>query len=601
MLASLHLTHFRSLAMTPKMKFLNGAVQSVNAAALLLGSAGLLSRLLGVFRDRLLASKFGAGRELDIYYAAFQIPDFMFVIFLLGAGSAAILPIFQEYLARNVEEAKQLISGLSTIFVVGSILAATVAFFGAPLFLFAITPGFSPDERSLTLILTRIMLLSPILLGLSSIFSSVVQSFQRFFAYALAPILYNLCIIIGIFAFVPFWGIQGLAFGVILGSFLHFLTMFLTARHLLPVQHPVLNSLANEGVKRVIFLSFPRVLSISLTNLTILVLIAIGSTLAEGSIAVFQLAHNLYFLPIGIFGVSYAVAVFPRMSRAYIAHNAQGFFEELFLGIRSILFWTIPVMVLFIVLRAHIVRVALGAGEFSWEDTRLTAAILAALSITMFAGALSSLLIKGFYALENTWKPLFINVGTSLFSIGLAYGLSSILSHESKFSVALKYIFRISDLPHTEVLGLGLGFSIGLALNIALLYSSLKRLAAKTFYEILPTHLEKKGTVPDLVKSDEGKFSKWYSFPKASVFKITSASLLAGGAAYIIRVSFSELLPLTTFLQVLTQGAVAGTVGFAIYFGALFLMREESVYAVYKTIRNRLFKVKILPETWGGE
>lgn len=590
------------------MSFLNSAVQSVNAAALLLGSAGLVSRLLGVLRDRMLASHFGAGRELDIYYAAFQIPDLLSVIFLLGAGSAAILPIFQEYLAKDEEEARRLISDLSQLFITGAVLAAAVAFFIAPWFLFAVAPGFSAEERAVTLTLTRIMLLSPIFFGLSGIFSSVLQSFQRFLAYALAPILYNLGIIVGILAFVPLGGIIGLALGVILGSFLHFLIMFITARRLGFASHiprPNLGRIVwhgyGDGVKRVVTLSLPRVLSISLTNLTFLALIAIGSTLAEGSIAVLQLAQNLYFLPIGIFGVSYAVAVFPRMSRAFIARDAKEFFNELHLGIRSILFWTLPAMTLFVVLRAHIVRVALGAGEFSWEDTRLTAAVLAALSAAMFAGALSALLIKGFYALENTWKPLFINIGASIFSVLLAYGLTVILSSQSAFSLALTSLFRVSDLPHPEVIGLGLGFSMGLLLNTSLLYFSLRRLAERTFAVKPPA-----SSTPGVDGKTPGVFpaggsTAMYPFPISSILKIITASLLAGATAYLVRISFSETLPLITFMQVLSQGIIAGIVGFTVYFGALFLLREEDVYVIYRTLRSRLFRVKILPAVWDGE
>ncbi|MFN7088721.1 MAG: lipid II flippase MurJ, partial [Candidatus Paceibacteria bacterium] len=349
----------------------------------------------------------------------------------------------------------------------------------------------------------------------------------------LAPILYNLGIIIGIFTFVPLGGIIGLAFGVVLGALLHFLIMFLTANHLgfapldfiLNLNPIYLKNAAIPSdlrsrlrrVKRIVALSFPRVLAISLTNLTLLVLIAIASTLAKGSIAVLQLAQNLYFLPIGIFGVSYAVAVFPRMNRAYIVRDGEEFFRELFFGIRSILFWIVPSMILFIVLRAHIVRVTLGAGAFSWEDTRLTAAVLAALSITMFAGALSTLLIKGFYALENTWKPFFINLSSSLFSLILAYGLVKVLTSGSVFAGTLASLFRISDLPRPEVIGLGLGFSAGLLLNILLLYFSLQRLAEKTFVES-QTATETFGVkLPAKIQTSK-------DFPTASILKIVIAS-----------------------------------------------------------------------------
>ncbi len=560
-----------------RLNLLNHEVTNVHSAALLLAAAGLLSRALGILRDRMLAGTFGAGRELDIYYAAFQIPDFMSVVFLLGAGSAAILPIFQEYLARDRAEARELISRLVSLFSLGAIILAAAVFFLAPFLMHLVTPGFSEEDRAMTILLTRIMLLSPMLLGISSIFSAVVQSFQRFWSYAAAPIFYNVGIIIGVMVFVPLWGVAGLAGGVILGAFLHLLIQIVTiwqlgfapslAQHMFQL---------NAGVGRVIKISFPRVLSVSLSNITLLVLIAVGSGLAAGSIAVLNLAYNLYFVPIGIFGVSYAIAIFPRMSRAYIERDSREFFHELYIGVRTVLFWTVPSAVLFIVLRAHIVRAALGAGAFSWEDTRLTAAALAALAVSVAAGALSSLLIKGFYALENTWKPLFINIGASLVSIGGAIFWAQSLSHPSAFTGTILSLFRIADLPHPEVLGLAAGFSLGMLLNIIFLYWTLDRFAEKVFHECYP-------------------------FPWGALFKIIMAALVGGAAAYFVRASFSETLPLITFLQVLLQGTASALVGFGVYFGTLYLLKSEDVHSFFAALRRRLFRVKSLPRVWDGE
>lgn len=556
-------------------KFSNG-IYSVNAAALLIGAASLLSRILGVLRDRILAAHFGAGRELDIYYTAFQVPDFMSVIFLLGAGSAAILPIFQEYLARDKKEAVDLISELSSIFITGSILFSLVIFIFVYPLIHIISPGFTVEEQMLTAVLTRIMLLSPILFGLSSIFSAVIQSCQRFWAYALAPVLYNMGIIIGILFFVPILGVKGLAFGVVMGAALHLGVSFLAVRDF-GFSPKLIWFGVTEGIKKVLKLSFPRVLSISLSQVTVLVLMALGSTLAQGSIAVFNLAQNLYFVPIGLFGVSYSVVIFPRLSRAYIQKSGQEFFKELFWGIRSILFWILPSMVLFIVLRAHLVRVVLGAGAFSWEDTRLTAAVLAGLTIAMFSAALSPLFIKAFYALENTRRPLLINFFAFFLSVSLAFIWTKVLAVPSFWSKDVLWpLFKIADLPDSRVIGLALGLSIGSVVNIFLLYGALKRLAFNIFNEYYPP-------------------------PLKAILKICIASLVGGMAAYIVRVSFSETLPLITFIRVLGQGIMAGLVGFGVYFGMLFFLGNEEIYSLGQTFRRKLFRVGILPSSWDGE
>lgn len=564
------------------MRFLNGEIANIHSAAFLLGAAGLLSRLLGVLRDRLLAGHFGAGRELDVYFAAFQVPDFMSLVFILGAGSAAILPIFQDALSKDRKEAHKLISHLVTLFLAVSAGVALLFFLFTPLLVRLVAPGFSPAEKELVSLLTRIMLISPILLGLSSIFSAVLQSFQRFLAFALAPVLYNIGIIVGIIFFVPFWGLQGLAWGVIAGAFLHLLIQLgpvmdlgFTPRIAPHLFGDTMKMFFYGPVARVFRLSFPRFLSLSVTHITIVILVALGSTLAEGSIAVFKLANNLFFVPIGIFGVSYAIAIFPRIHRSFIKKDASGFYKDFFLGIRTILFWIIPLAVFFIVLRAHIVRVALGAGAFSWEDTRLSAAVLAVMALAMFAEGIASLLIKAFYALENTWLPLVINISTSAVSVLSAFIFTALFASASPLAKIMTGILRVSDLEHPEVLGLAFGFSLGVSLNIFLLYLALKWLSKRAL----------------------GVYER---FPWGAILRITIAALLAGGAAYGVRVSFSETLPLITLFQVLAQGVLAGLAGFAVYFGALFLLRSEEAYSLVYAIRRRVLKPKVLPEHWDG-
>ena len=468
-----------------KLEFLNHGVSNIHAAALVLGAAGFLSKLLGVFRDRLLAAHFGAGRELDIYYAAFQIPDFVLTIFLLGGASSAILPVFQEYIASDRAKARRLISQLATLFVVGASAVCIAVFFLAPFLIHFVAPGFSEEDGNRVVGLTRLMLLSPILFGLSGILSAVIETFRRFVAYALSSVFYNAGIIIGIVALVPLFGVWGLGFGIVIGALFNFLT------YLFPVIdlgfEPYFSwGGVSDGIKRIMRVSVPRVFSVSVSQLTSLALVAYASTLPAGSIAVFTLAQNLYFMPIGVFAIGYTVAIFPRMSRASIEKNGHLFFYEFFLGIRSILFWIMPSAVLFIVLRAHIVRVALGAGAFSWEDTRLTTALLATFMVALTAGSLVSFLVKGFYALENTWYSFVVNILGSIASIALSVFFARTLVIHSALGNAISALFRIQDLPHPEVVGLGLGFSLGLIINVGLLYIVFMAFAKTKFSARVP-------------------------------------------------------------------------------------------------------------------
>ncbi|TSC68497.1 MAG: virulence factor, partial [Parcubacteria group bacterium Gr01-1014_66] len=345
------------------LRMLTREISQVYAAAFLIGSAGVASRLFGILRDRILAARFGAGRELDIYYAAFQIPDLLATLFLLGAGSSVILPFFQARVEEHREEAYRFIARLLIIFISSALLCLLISLFMAPRLVSLIVPGFSLEERAITTALTRIMLLSPLFLGISWILSSVAESFHRFWAYAMAPLCYNVGIIIGILFFSPQWGLWGLGGGVVLGAFLHLATQIFAVRDLWRwrvlfteeiklLMRPA--RLFESRVREVMRISLPRVLSLSFNRLTLMILIGIGSWFAQGSIAVFTLAQNLYFVPVGVFGLSYTVALFPHMSRAWREKEGKNFLAHVFLGIRSISFWIIPISVLLIVLRAHV-------------------------------------------------------------------------------------------------------------------------------------------------------------------------------------------------------------------------------------------------------
>lgn len=559
-----------------KFSFLNGEISRLHSAAFLLGAAGLLSRFLGIFRDRLLAGRFGAAGELDVYYAAFQIPDFLSTLFILGAGSAAILPVFQEELAHSKERARRIISALHTGFFLGAGLCGLVVFFAAPLVIRFIAPGFDAAGQMRVVELTRIILLSPLLLGLSSILSSVTQAYSRFWAYALAPIFYNIGIIMGIVVLVPFFGLKGLAFGVVAGACMHFLVQLVTASNL-GFRPEFALSGAGEGISKVISASLPRVLSLSLGQITFLGAIALASTLAEGSISVMQLAYNLFSVPVGILGVSYAVALFPRLNKSYLTRDATLFYSEFFIGVRTIIFWIAPILVLFIVLRAHIVRVALGTGLFSWEDTRLTAAVLAALMVTLISSSLVSLFMRAFYALEDTWRPLAINITASAISLSCAYIFTKLFRPGAwVFQPVLVSLFRITDLPHPEIVGLVLGFALGQAVNGILLYSALMQLARRKL----------------------GAHSK---NPYHGFAGVVVASGAAAAIGYTVRASFSQALPLVSFLHVFVQAAAVVIAGFGVYCAMLHWLGNEEFSALSRVLQRRIFGLRFLPKVWSDD
>ena len=435
------------------------ASNSIASAAVVLGLAGLFSRLLGVYRDRLLATTFGAGATLDVYYAAFRIPDFIFNLLVLGALSAGFIPVFSEYLNKSKEEAWRLAQAV--LFVLFFVLIAVCAllFIFAPWLMQFLTPGFDQENITMTVGLTRIMLLSPILLGVSSVFGGILQSLKRFLAYSLAPIFYNLGIIFGIVVFVRFYGIDGLAWGVVMGSFLHLLMQLLVS-YKLGWRWINLKFWQENGLVEVIRLMGPRTLALAITQINLVVITIIASGLQEGRLAIFTLAQNLAHVPIGLFGISFAVAAFPVLSSQYAEKKELAFSQTIYKTLTQILFFLFPSLVVFALLDEQIVRLVLGAGEFDWASTLLTARTLLYFIPGILAQALLPLFARAFYAQKNTRHPLYaagvglvLNAILGIWLAGLfgVIGLAMAFSLASLVQVILLMIWQFSKIPKTDV------------------------------------------------------------------------------------------------------------------------------------------------------
>lgn len=553
----------------------NREVSSLHAAALILGGAAFLSRLLGLLRDRLLAARFGAGDALDAYYAAFQIPDILFTVFLIGSASAAVLPIFLEYEGKNRASAERFISNLITVFGVLALAVAALSVAFAPQLMALAAPGFSGEKMATAVSITRLVMINAVFFGVAGILSSVLQARRRFFVFALPPIFYNLAIIAGLFFFVPFLGVEGLGYGVLLGGLLQVLIQLPAFRAMGFGFRPSFDW-REPGLKRVAAVALPRVLALSMNQVTIAALAAIASFFAAGSISVFKLAANLMYVPVGLFGVSYALAVFPKLSGASVRGQGKQFREDVAVGFRNILFWTLPFVTLFIVLRAHIVRVVLGSGAFNWEDTRLVAAALAVLAVAVISESILPLITRAFYALGRTTKPLLWNVVVSLLTIMLAAGLAGLFAARPETLGALARVLRIGDLPPPKIISVALAFSLGSAANAVLLCLALKRAARE-------------------------KLNVELAFEGNAIITMMGASVLAGVAAYLALMPFPSVIATDTFLGIFLQGAVASAVGFLIYGALLFWQNNSEILGVMESFRRRLVNLRKTPQVFETE
>jgi len=425
------------------MKWLNGQSRTLVGASVTLAVFSLVSRFAGLIRDRILASKFGASDVLDVYYVSFNIPDFIFNLLVIGAVSSAFIPIFIEYQSKRKGEEWKITSNFLNVLMV--VVAATVAilFFFVPALINLITPGFTPEKKDLAVLFTRVMLFSPFIFSISVVVGSVLQVFHRFLIYSLAPVMYNIGIIIGALFLEPRFGPLGLAEGVVLGAFLH-LAIQLPAAYRVGFRWQKIISFTGFGIKKIFYLMIPRAIGLGAMQINWIVLNAIATTISIGSVAVLNFANNLQYLPIALVGISVAIASFPTLSREALEKNKRDFTNRITATLRQILFIIIPLSFLVVYLREDIVGVVLGAGRFQVGDVNLTAQILGLFSIGIFAQSIIPFLSRSFYAMQDTKTPVistlisigvniglafwFVSKGLGILGLPLAFGIAGVLN-----------------------------------------------------------------------------------------------------------------------------------------------------------------------------
>lgn len=530
--------------------------RSVTWAAALLGVATLLSKFLGMFRDRLLSGAFGAGAELDAYYAAFRAPDFMFGLFVAGAISAGFIPVFTRYVVRDGNGrmgdasslfASRVISIMGVILALISVVGAACAQWFVPFY----TSGFAPEHQQTAILLTRLMFVSPFFLGLSAVFSGILQTYKRFLVYSLAPIVYNLGIVLGVALLAGRFGIFGAVIGVVVGSFLH-MSIQLVSVLRLGFRFSFLLGLKDDGMKEIGRMMVPRTASLALEHVNLIILTGIASTLGVGSIAVFNLALNLQSLPVGVLGVSFAVASFPFIAELVERGDSDGAKLEFSRIVRLVMFMVIPATVAFVLLRAQIVRVVLGTGNFDWSNTVDTADALALFSISMFAQALLPFIVKTFFAFHNVRFPLMVAAASIVFERLLAWKLIDLGMGTS---------------------GLVLAYSVSAAMRITLLWVLLRVLIGAL---------------------DERRIL-------GSLTVMMAAAVAMGVVMQGIKAMVGSVVDMQTFLGIFTQGALAGTVGIAVYFAVTYLLGSEESRRFVGMARARFSPVRAITPPDGDE
>lgn len=527
--------------------------KNVSLAALILSIFSFLSFLLGILRDRLITGSFGAGNELDSYYAAFRIPDFIAMVLMTGAIGVAVIPIFTKNLVKSKEEAFKYISNFLNLALVGLIIICGILFIFTPQLISLIAPGFSPEKRAITSFLTRIMFLSPILMGISNIISAILRVFQKFLITALAPVFYNLGSIIGIIFFVPKIGISGLAWGIVLGAFLHFI---IQVPALFRIGFKIKNifNFKDSDFLLTLKLTVPRAIGLAANQINLLVITIIGSTLISGSVGIFSLANDLSLPIIGLIAVPFATAVFPALSLSFSKGEKKEMLLKFSSVFRQILFLIIPLSAIAFILRAHLVRIAFGAGRFDWSATKLTAACFGVFMLGLFAQGLIYLMAKTFYSMHNTKIPALVSIISIASTAVLSYFFIWALSFQNFFSIFLGRALKIEGMQNLAVVGLPLAVSLDAVLQISLLLVFLKK------------------------KVDDFHGKEILS----SLKKILAATLLTIIFTYLVRQLVGGFAGSKTFWLVLLQVGLSGGFGFAFYLLVAFLFKSSEV----KSLRN---------------
>lgn len=523
---------------------------TILSAAVVIMATVLISRVLGLARDRLLAAYFSVD-ELGVYFAAFRLPNLLFELLVMGALSTAFIPVFTRLLVKEDTQKSFLLASqvINLSVVVVALVSVPLLLFTRPLS-YLLVPGFSEAERDLMVAFTRIMLVGQLLpLVVGNFVTGILQSYHRFLLPAIAPILYNLGTISGIILLSPQYGLYGAVWGVVIGACL-FLLIQLPLVIKLGYRYRLTLGFHSPQLREVVKLMLPRTFGMAVSQIDTTVDLILASFLGTRSITIFYFAQHLQQLPIGLFGATFAQAALPTFA-SEVAKKDLTVFKKLFLAsMNQILFFVLPASMMMVVLRTPIVRLVFGAARFDWPATVLTGQTLSFFAISIFAQSLVQLFARAFYAFYDTKTPVFVGI----VSVAINTGLSLIF---------VSYL----KLP---VWSLAVSTSVASLTNAFLLFFFLYRKISGF-------------PLPELILPP---------------LKIMGASLLTAVSLYVPLKLFDQLVFDTTrVVQLIMLTGVASFSGLSVYIFLAWFLKIEEVGTFFKILQ----KVKRMPRIFFAE
>lgn len=513
---------------------------SILSAASILAAAILLARVLGLVKYRLLTDRFTVS-DIGIYLAAFRLPSTIFDLIVMGALTTAFIPVFTSYLAKDKEKEANLIAStiLNLSIIVFFLFSLLFLIFADPL-VRLIVPGLSPKEIALVIPFTRIMLIGqtlPLILG--NFLTGILQSHKRFLLPALAPVFYNLGIIIGIVFLSPMFGLYGAVWGVVFGAILFFLIQIPLTLHVNYHYTPRID-LHLQGVREIGRLIVPRTLGLAITQLNYTANIIISSLLSARAITIFNFAQQLEQLPVSIFAATISQAALPTLSEEQQKDDHLEAFKKTFLtSFHQILFLTLPAAAILIVLRIPIVRLVYGASKFDWLATVDTGRTLAFLGLGLIGESLINLLVRGFFALHDSKTPLILGSITVIMNIVLSIIFIPLL-HLPIWGLALAS--AIADSLYALILIISLNLKVSRFSVKALLIPAVKMVLAAAitgFSLYIPMKL-----------LDQLVFDTTRTVP---LIMLTGTASLIGLSVYLFLTWVLEIEELQSFLTLFTK------------------------------------------------
>lgn len=498
----------------------------------------VLSRLLGWFRVSVVLAKYGAGSgDLTAFNAAFRIPDTLFQLVAAGAVASALVPVASALLVKGEDQrARRLIATIANLMVMALVPLAIVVWLAAPAIVPILFPFPDPAVVNREIELTQWMLISPIFLAMAAAFTAGLNSAGIFGAPALAPNIYNLTIIVSVFALTPFMGIDGLAAGVVIGAAGHMGVQAYAVRKN-GLYAPVLD-LHEPAVKETLRLMAPRALGLGATQIVFVVNTFFAVQAGNDGLNIYTAAFTALQMPVGLIGVPLGIILLPPLSQAIARGDRDRFSKLADQSLRLTLFTVIPLMGLMLVLATPTIALLFQHGAFTPQSTATTVPILVLFLLGLVAHVLISLLAPIFYAGKDTRTP----VGAAL------------------LAVAVDVVVATALFPLFHLAGLALAIGVGAWAEVAMLFYFMRH---RIGFDLRPLAL----TV---------------------AFAIPGASLASAGALAVFKVLDGMAQGSTAFVLLVVELGLAALAGAAVYLAWSRLLRLPELSDALSLVRTVL-------------